>query len=389
MNDSITATTKPIIRKTKGDVVLPFGIKCQYVIEQHKYFIVEYHVNKMLNTQKIRTLCIEGNGLGSVHALGALEYMHKTNMLSDLQDIYCYSFGSLIAVCYCVHGSFNELLGHIQSGRVRRRCIRLHAMLKLSVLCPMIRQLNNSILRDTIADILPANVTTLGDLQRISGIRVHVLVCSTTSLTTKVFNSFKHSDVDLVDVLTASCALPFIFNPVVVNNEAFIDGGVYSGMSHIRTCGKGNETVLIGSSGNTTLQYGTNCFEQLWSVLMQVQRRRLKRRQKGILILSMPLMNGVLLYAGTSTLRRMYMNGAVIASAELALRNVKLPVAHMACCGITANTVLIYLPETAEKNEIMKKLKLGGVSVVHEKKIQLTWRKAICFCGPNRITWSE
>ena len=337
----------------------------------------------------IRTLCIEGNGLASVHALGALEYMRNGDLLKDLKDIYCFSFGALIAMTYCVHGSFNPLLVHMQSGYIRRRCMRLHAMLKLSVVCPALRHFNNDILRRTIRDILPCDVHKLGDLQRISGIRVHILVCSTDTLTTKVFNSSRHCNLDLVDVLSASCAIPFIFNPVQVCGESFIDGGVYSGMSHIKTQGRGSDTVLIGASSNTALQYGINCFEQLWGVLLKVQKMRFQRRAHGVRIVNIPLMRGVLLYASTATMRRMYENGARIASAEFALPLTSLSVAHMRCCGVTAYTVMIPLPATQHHAHLMDVLRKCGVGIVHKHETEMTWAKSICFCGCMRICWSE
>ena len=272
---------------------------------------------------------------------------------------------------------------------MKRRCMRLHALLKLSVVCPALRHFNNDLLRRSISDILPCDVHTLGDLQRISGICVHVLVCSVDTLTTKIFNSARHSDVDLVDVISASCAIPFIFNPVQVCGESFIDGGVYSGMSHIKTRGRGSETVLIGASSNTALQYGMNCFEQLWAVLLKVQKMRFKRRTCGIRIINVPLMRGVLLYASAATLKKMYENGARIASAEFALPLTRLSVAHMHCCGVTAYTVMIPLPATREHSDLMNDLKRCGVSIVHKHESHMTWAKCICFCGCTRICWSE
>ena len=340
-----------------------------------------------IHIHMIRTLLVEGHAISSVHALGALDYMHSTGMLDDLCDIYCYSFGALIIACYCLTGGFRNVLRDLQTSGVKRACMLLQCMLNAAVAIPGIRTVNSSTLRNALQKLLPGE-RKLGDLQR-SGICVHVLVCCADSLTTRIFNSSRHADVDLLDVLMASCALPFVFRPVRIGTEFFIDGGVYSGMSHIRTRGKGSETVLVGSTGTCKLHYGLNCFEQLWTILLAVQKTKLQRRARGIRILNMPLRHSITLRAGPSALKRMYYTGATLASAEFALHALNLSTARMKCCGLSAYTAMIPLPATQSDADMMRHLQAAGVSIVHAHHTHMTWRRPLCNCCCTSVVWSS
>lgn len=337
----------------------------------------------------IRTLCIEGNGLASVHAIGALDFMYRNGTLCNLRHIYCYSFGALIASSFCVHGSFTNLLTDLQTRSLWWKCLRLQALVKIAVLCPRFRQCNNEILRSALSEVLPDNVRTLGDLQKRSGICVHVLVCCSSSLTTRVFSSSKHGDYQLLDILIATCALPFIFEPVNIGGESYIDGGVYSGMSHVRTHGKGCETLLVGRSPTVRFQYGLNCFEQLWSTLLAVERSKMAKRSRGIHMLSMPQCYSVMLHAQTSRLERMYYVGASIACAELVLHKIAgIRTARMRCCGMTAYAALIELPASKEHTEIIGTLRAGHITVLHTEQSDITWQRPFCHCGLTSVVWA-
>jgi len=57
---------------------------------------------------------------------------------------------------------------------------------------------------------------------------VLMTVFNITTGTPCEFNSFKDSNVKLVDAILASSAAPTYFTPTIINNEEYIDGGVYA-----------------------------------------------------------------------------------------------------------------------------------------------------------------
>ena len=337
----------------------------------------------------IRTLCIEGNSLASVYAIGALDFMYRNGTLCNLKHIYCYSFGALIASSFCVHGSFTNLLTDLQTRSLWWKCLRLQALVKIAVLCPRFRRCNNEILRSALSEVLPDDVTTLGDLQRRSGICVHVLVCCSSSLTTRIFSSNKHSEYKLLDILVATCALPFIFEPVEIRGQSYIDGGVYSGMSHVCTHSKGCEMLLVGRAQLVWFHYSLNCFEQLWSTLLAVQKSKMAKRSRGIHMLNMPQCYSVMLHAQASSMERMYYTGASIACAEMVLhRIVGVTTARMSCCGMTAYAALIELPASKEHMAMVDTLRTAGITVLHQRQSDITWQRPFFHCGLTSIVWA-
>lgn len=334
----------------------------------------------------IETLCIEGNGMSTVHSVGALQYLLETGMLCNLKSIYCFSFGALVATIFAVHNNFKQILLEIQKPQIAQACKFMHNAMGGAIVCPWLRQYINQSLCTIIKTLLPEGVTTLGHLQKISGKRIHILVGKSRSCVTQVFDSSRHPHILLVDVLTATCAIPFIFNEVEIDGDMYMDGILYSGFPHI-TIKNPRNCMLIGCQSQSQLRYGLNVFQQLWNQLLSVQTQRMLSRTKTIWYIRMPCMNGVSIYAKTNVLEKMYLLGALIASCEVHIHmNPRLPCARMACCKISAATVALQLPCTPQQQmfaDHAAKCNINVVSGMNPNGV------ATCTCGLSALEWEQ
>ena len=337
-----------------------------------------------LRVMRIETLCIEGNALSTVHSVGALQYLLETGNLCNLKSIYCFSFGALVATTFAVHNNFKQILVEIQKPQITQACKFMHNCIGIAILCPLFRQYINQSLRTIIKTLLPEGVSTLGDLQRLSGKRIHILVGKSRACITQVFDSTRHSGLSLVDVLVATCAIPFIFDAVEINGEHFMDGILYSGFPHI-TIKNPRYCLLIGCQSQSQLRYGINVFQQLWNQLLSVQTQRMLSRSKSIMYFRMPCMAGVSIYARPHALERMYLLGALLASCEVHIHmHPKLPCARMACCNVSAATIALQHPCTEEEQAFADRALKCNINVL---PCMSNDGHATCLCGSSALKW--
>ena len=163
-------------------------------------------------------LFIGGGGFDGFTFLGALEYIHKNNLL-DLKRFYGCSIGSLLGLMYISGKTPTEILNYlllIDSKEIIRLDIR-----NISI--------TNSIFDSSALDTLINGIdypseTTLGDVYEKSGVHVNIFVTNVTLNEYQNLNSIDNPDMQLKDAIKASMSIPFLFPPVIINNNTYIDG---------------------------------------------------------------------------------------------------------------------------------------------------------------------
>ena len=216
-----------------------------------------------------------------------------------------------------------------------------------------------------------------------SGIQVNVIVSiSGGSIKTRCFNSRRDAALDLVDVLCATCAIPFVFAAVDINGVQYIDGLMNGGFNGIRKC---RDMLLIANSTPPIV------FDSAWRVWEHLykQSRNLQMASFSFSKILTPPRNSLrLFHVNARTLEGMFYEGCAIAAAECMIHTEEfpLPVARMACCGITVNAVCHELPSIFEYYGLIEVLLRGGVNVFHSR---VSYPKTtFCTCmGP--LVWSE
>lgn len=165
-------------------------------------------------------LFIGGGGYSGVIFIGALEYIHE-NKLLDLKNFYGCSIGSLIG-CLYVSG-FNP-----KSILTKFLELDLQEVVKYDFNNFMS---DNFIVNDTLLDTLVGFLweynheeITLREFSDKYNINVNIYA---TNLTKNVYvnlNNTEFPEVKLKDALKASMSIPFLFKPVIISNDEYVDG---------------------------------------------------------------------------------------------------------------------------------------------------------------------
>ena len=165
-------------------------------------------------------LFIGGGGYSGVIFIGALEYIHQKKLL-DLKNFYGCSIGSLIGCLYICGFAPKSILSKFLD-------LNLEEIVKYDFNnLPS----ENYIIDDDLLDTLIGFLweyhefdVTLSQFSNIHKVNVNIY---TTNITKNLYTNFNNKDfpdVKLKDALKASMSIPFLFKPVNINGEMYIDG---------------------------------------------------------------------------------------------------------------------------------------------------------------------
>jgi predicted acylesterase/phospholipase RssA len=250
-----------------------------------------------------------------------------------------------------------------------------------ALVVPALRKWNSAKLRAGLQDMFPGDMR-FGDLQEISGLRVHVLVCCMRSTTTRMFSTDRHGHLSLIDVIQSSCSIPFVFEPVVIGERSYVDGGALSGLWHHRIRPAQPALYVVSPAG--TSGWNLNVYEQLYNAMCDSRRRQ---RDIGPMAacVHLPRRSAVMLSASRRRIEDLFYQGAAFAALELTLHRSSVPAARMRCCSVSAKLALLVLPATREHEHACDQYREHGVRIVHAAPSATT--KPTCHCGARDIMW--
>lgn len=163
-------------------------------------------------------LFIGGGGYSGFHFIGALEYIHQKKLL-DLKNFYGTSIGALIGILYISGTDPKSMINMFQK-------IKLEEIVKYDF-----TNIQNGLIDDSLLDTLVNFVTdkykagiTLAEFSKDSGVNVNVYATCVTRDEYTCLSNENYPEVKLKDALKASMSIPFLFKPVEINNEIYVDG---------------------------------------------------------------------------------------------------------------------------------------------------------------------
>ena len=165
-------------------------------------------------------LFIGGGGYSGIIFVGALEYIHEKKLL-DLKNLYGCSIGSLIGTLFASGINPKQILSLFLE-------IDLNEVVKYNI--SNIGS-NNCLIDDSFLETLmkelwkihPENIT-LSEFSFKTDVNINIY---TTNITTNKYvnlNNKDYPEIRLKDAIKASMSIPFLFQPVMISNELYIDG---------------------------------------------------------------------------------------------------------------------------------------------------------------------
>lgn len=165
-------------------------------------------------------LFIGGGGYAGVMFIGVLEYLHEKKLL-ELKNLFACSIGTLIGALFASGIEPKQMLSIILE-------LDLNEIVKYNI---SNISTNNCILDDSLLENLikplweiHSEDITLSDFSTTTGVNINIYATNVTTNKYINFNNKDYPDIKLKDAIKASMSIPFLFQPVVINNELYIDG---------------------------------------------------------------------------------------------------------------------------------------------------------------------
>jgi NTE family protein len=171
-------------------------------------------------------ISLSGGGSRGIVHIGILKAIDEAGI--KISMVTGTSAGSIVGAFYCSGYSPDNIMDIIRETRLIkyvRPAISLSGLLKLETIAPIFRKY----LKNDTFDAL----------------KIPLVVAATNVRKGK--NTFLH-DGELVKSVLASCAVPVVFDPIKINGEVYIDGGILNNLPVEPLVGHCD--VIIGSNCN-------------------------------------------------------------------------------------------------------------------------------------------
>ena len=164
-------------------------------------------------------LFIGGGGYTGVMFIGVLEYIHEHKLL-DLKNFYGCSIGSIIGILYIIGMTPKDILRNFLE-------LNFKDLIKYEI-----NYDNKCLLDDKLLDSFIEFIwvkynkdITLEEFSKDTSVNINIFVTNITTNEYLNFNNKEYPKIKLKDALKASMSIPFLFHPVEINNEYYVDGG--------------------------------------------------------------------------------------------------------------------------------------------------------------------
>lgn len=176
----------------------------------------------------IDTLVLSSGGILGIAHIGVLEYLRYHDILQNIKYFAGCSVGSLICLYQILGYSFQNMLDDVCEKQIFPTT--LTSTLSEHIISNILKHvsvLHINVLINHLEEIVKKkteHLVTFKQLYEITKKEFTVVAVHEKTHTPKYFNVYNTPDVYVHLAVAASCAIPFVFNPVVIENEEYSDG---------------------------------------------------------------------------------------------------------------------------------------------------------------------
>ena len=176
----------------------------------------------------IKHLVLSGGGLLGISYIGLFKYFEEKDYIKNIQSITGCSagaiFGSLLAIGY----TYNELNNIVKSMIFKDYLkINVDSILNFTNTKGFESGTNlNLFIRNCIKNKTGNENITFSQIQEKYNIKLQIGVTNLTKNKFELLNNVTSPELPIHTAISASIAIPFIFEPIVINNDIYCDGGV-------------------------------------------------------------------------------------------------------------------------------------------------------------------
>jgi len=179
-----------------------------------------------MNEKNHKTLVLSGNSTNAVVSLGALQYIYEKLYLKNIQTYVAVSSGTIISVLLSIGYSPIEIISHICFEQVYKNIPSFNL---LNTLLTGQSSISFLPIRERIEQMIKNQISHIPTLEELFVRTQKTLVFTVYNLTDhrrEYISHTTHPDLQVIDAIHMSCNFPIIFEPFLLDNKLYIDGGL-------------------------------------------------------------------------------------------------------------------------------------------------------------------
>lgn len=228
----------------------------------------------------IKNLVIGTAGIHIFQLAGALYKLLQVEYIkyNEIENIYCTSAGSLMGFLFCLKTDWDDLIDYIIKNPWTKT---FENLITTSTLFSALNEkgvLDKQIFIKILYPILKTQgikmSMTLKELYEYSKIKINIYAFNISTFKSEVFNHETYPNEKILDVLYASCALPFIFKPACIGDSIYMDGGLKDEYPLHNCIEDGNDKeTIIGIKIVNSTEYSIHVDDNIFQLAYYLLRR--------------------------------------------------------------------------------------------------------------------
>jgi len=191
-------------------------------MEYIKYLFFDKH------PKDIRALCLSAGAIKGIYQLGACHYLDTKNKLKYINTFIGTSVGSAIACMLAIGYEPLDFFSKICTDDINK-CLEYDISLRQFLL--EWGAINNKKFKEYIEKSIIEKLGFIPTFEQFYFLTGKIFICSAWCLNSEqhktYFNFINTPDILISDAVIASCAIPGIFTKVKIDNNYYLDGGMF------------------------------------------------------------------------------------------------------------------------------------------------------------------
>jgi len=178
-----------------------------------------------LHDLSFNNLVLSSGGMNGILTIGALHFLYSNGKLEGIKNYVGCSIGSLICLLLLVGYTPFEMINEIVEVNKDNELMSIN----ISNILKNFGIYNNNIIKSVFESLVLKKlefIPTLKELYEMTEKTLTVTVFNYTKFKLEYIDHTTNPSYLCTDIVSASCSIPIIFNPVVIDNIKYIDGGI-------------------------------------------------------------------------------------------------------------------------------------------------------------------
>lgn len=180
----------------------------------------------------IRNLVVSGGSTKTLAAIGCIKYLEEMRILKDIVSFVGTSAGSILCLMCCLGYTSAEMIAILEREMVteNRGQLSFDELLDLNVLNSYGLDSGENIqkfIEQIVKEKLNRTNITFLELAKVTGKNLVICVANLSKQRQEYMDVDTEPAMNVVKAIRMSISLPFIFTPIVHNNDFYVDGALY------------------------------------------------------------------------------------------------------------------------------------------------------------------